>query len=194
MKFLKIKDIVMKEDKRDSNILEKDNSNKPIKYKQSKCTCRFVLEDEDNNEYVWVAENKSLADAIKKIGLNEEEKYGSFEEKSWLLGRNMFFLSWLYEFYEYYLTRFGFRPPKEHLEKASGHHPNQKPEQLMEEIIKIMTNKGFIVLDPFLGSGTTAIACLKQGRKFIGIEKEEEYFNIAKTRIKPYLQQEVLDF
>jgi len=118
MKFLKIKNIYMKEDKRDSNILKKDSSGKPIKYKQSKYTCRFVLENKNKEEFIWVVENESLAEAIKQIGLNEEKKYGSFEKKPWLLGRNMFFLSWLYEFYEYYLTKFGFKPPKEHLEKA----------------------------------------------------------------------------
>ena len=46
-----------------------------------------------------------------------------------------------------------------------------------------------IITDPFLGSGTTAIACLKQGRQFIGIEKEEEYIKIATKRLKPHLEQ-----
>ncbi len=118
MRYLKIKKIFMEEDNRESNILERDPNGKPTKYKQSKCTCRFLLEDKDSEEYIWVVENESLAEAIKKIGLNEESKYGSHEEKPWLLGRNMFFLSWLYEFYEYYLSKFGFNPPKEHLDKA----------------------------------------------------------------------------
>ena len=71
-------------------------------------------------------------------------------------------------------------------------HPTQKPISLMEKIIKISTNEGNIILDPFLGSGTTAIACLKLNRKFIGIEKEEEYVKIANARIKPFLEQQKL--
>ncbi len=117
MKYLKVKEIIVTEDDRESNLI-KNEQKEVIDHKQSKCTCKFLLEDKEGKEYIWVVENESLAEAIKKIGLNEESKYGSHKEKPWLLGRNMFFLSWLYEFYEYYLTKFGFRPPKEHLEKA----------------------------------------------------------------------------
>ena len=71
-------------------------------------------------------------------------------------------------------------------------HPTVKPIKLMEYLIKLVTKEGAIVLDPFLGSGTTAIACAKLNRKFIGIEKEEEYIRIAEARLKPFLEQEVL--
>lgn len=57
----------------------------------------------------------------------------------------------------------------------------------MEYLIKLVSREGAIVLDPFLGSGTTAIACLKLNRKFIGIEKEEEYVKISRARIKPFI-------
>lgn len=107
----------MVKDNRESNIIRNDKGN-ITGYKQSEYTCRFILIDKENHEYVWVVENQSLSEAIEKIGLNEEEKYGSHEKNPRLLGRNMFFLSWLYEFYEHYLTKFGFNPPKEHLEKA----------------------------------------------------------------------------
>ena len=59
----------------------------------------------------------------------------------------------------------------------------------MEYLIKLVSKEGATILDPFLGSGTTAIACLKLNRKFIGIEKEEEYIKIANARIKPYKEQ-----
>jgi len=72
-------------------------------------------------------------------------------------------------------------------------HPTEKPEKLISWIIKIGSNEGDIVLDPFLGSGTTAIACLNLNRKFIGIEKEDEYIKIANARIKPYLNQRGLN-
>ena len=71
-------------------------------------------------------------------------------------------------------------------------HPTQKPLELMERLIEIHTNEGDIILDPFLGSGTTAVACLKTNRQFIGIEKEADYVKIATARLKPYLEQEKL--
>jgi len=71
-------------------------------------------------------------------------------------------------------------------------HPTEKPEELIKKLILVNTNEGDLVLDCFMGSGTTAIACLKLNRKFIGIEKEEEYVKIAKARIKPYLEQKKL--
>jgi len=71
-------------------------------------------------------------------------------------------------------------------------HPTVKPIALMEYLIKMVTPKGGTVLDPFAGSGTTLIACEKLNRKWIGIEKEEEYVKIAEARIKPFLEQEKL--
>lgn len=67
-------------------------------------------------------------------------------------------------------------------EKENGKHPNQKPIKLMEEIISITTNKDDTVLDPFMGSGTTGVGCKNLNRRFIGVELEEKYFNIAKKR------------
>ena len=63
-------------------------------------------------------------------------------------------------------------------------HPTQKPVALCEYLIKTYTNEGDTVLDNCMGSGTTGVACVNTGRKFIGIEKEEKYFEIAKKRIK----------
>lgn len=68
-------------------------------------------------------------------------------------------------------------------EKKFGYHPTQKPEALLERIIKACSNEGDIVLDPFSGSGTTCYAAKRLNRKYIGIEKEKEYFNISKRRI-----------
>jgi len=70
-----------------------------------------------------------------------------------------------------------------------NNHPTVKPVKLMEYLVRLVTRKGGIVLDPFLGSGTTAIACVKEGMKFIGIEQDEDYIKIAKARLKPYLEQ-----
>lgn len=63
-------------------------------------------------------------------------------------------------------------------------HPTEKPTELLEFYIKNSSNSGDVVLDPFMGSGSTGVACVKTGRNFIGIELDEKYFNIAKERIE----------
>jgi len=63
-------------------------------------------------------------------------------------------------------------------------HPTEKPVKLMEYIIESSTNEGDTVLDFTMGSGTTGVACVNLNRNFIGIEKDEEYFKIAKERIE----------
>lgn len=68
--------------------------------------------------------------------------------------------------------------------KESGHHPTQKPTALMEYLINTYTNIGDTVLDNTMGSGTTGVACVNTGRRFIGIEMDEKYFQIAKSRIE----------
>lgn len=62
-------------------------------------------------------------------------------------------------------------------------HPTQKPLQLMQRLVRIFSNQNDIILDPFAGSGSTAIACLNQNRKCILIQKEEKYCEIIKNRI-----------
>lgn len=62
-------------------------------------------------------------------------------------------------------------------------HPTQKSLSVMEQIIQIHTNHNQVVLDPFMGSGTTGVAALKNGRKFIGIEIENIFFDICKNKI-----------
>src|SRR5690554_543373 len=69
-------------------------------------------------------------------------------------------------------------------EKKHGYHPTQKPEKLLERIIKASSKEGDIVLDPFLGSGTTCYVAKRLNRKYLGIEKEERYYNIANKRLK----------
>ncbi len=63
-------------------------------------------------------------------------------------------------------------------------HPTEKPVSLMESYIKNSTLEGETVLDPFMGSGTTGVAALRSGRKFVGIEKDEKFFNMAVERIR----------
>lgn len=63
-------------------------------------------------------------------------------------------------------------------------HPAQKPTSILKKIIKIASNQGDVVFDPFMGVGSTGIASLSLNRKFIGFELEEVYFNAAKDRIE----------
>lgn len=68
-------------------------------------------------------------------------------------------------------------------------HPTQKPIDLCEYLIKTYTNEGEIILDNCIGSGTSSIACINTNRKFIGIEKEIKYCNIANERINNHSKQ-----
>lgn len=63
-------------------------------------------------------------------------------------------------------------------------HPVQKPSDLMAELIEVCTKPNATVVDSFVGSGTTGVACVQTGRKFIGIELDQKYFDIAVKRIK----------
>lgn len=70
------------------------------------------------------------------------------------------------------------------IEKKMGKHPTQKPEYLLERILLASTKENDLVLDPFLGSGTTGVVCKRLNRKFIGIDNNSEYLDIAVRRIK----------
>lgn len=70
-----------------------------------------------------------------------------------------------------------------HREKEQVFHPTQKPVALLEYLIKTYTLENETVLDNTMGSGSTGVACINTNRNFIGIEKDETYFNIAKKRI-----------
>ena len=67
---------------------------------------------------------------------------------------------------------------------AKSVHPTEKPINLLEHLIIEPDYDPVVILDPFMGSGTTGVACMNTGRKFIGIEMDEVYFNIAKERIE----------
>ena len=68
--------------------------------------------------------------------------------------------------------------------KRKNYHPTVKPIKLMEYLVRLVTPKEGIVLEPFAGSGTTLIACKQQGFNYIGIEREQEYCDIAEARLK----------
>lgn len=86
----------------------------------------------------------------------------------------------------------GFRHPTSVLEipnpRIKNGHPTQKPIELFKWLIKTYTNKGNLVLDNCIGSGTTAIACLETDRNYIGIELDKKYCNMTKNRIKSIIE------
>lgn len=72
---------------------------------------------------------------------------------------------------------------------AQNNHPTVKPIELMRRIIRLVSREGHTIIDPFMGSGTTGVAAVLEGRNFIGLEREPEYFNIAQTRINSALAE-----
>ena len=68
-------------------------------------------------------------------------------------------------------------------------HPNEKPVSMVEHFLRLHSVSHNTILDPFMGSGTTGVACVKLGRKFIGIELEPKYFDIACQRIDDAYKQ-----
>jgi len=73
--------------------------------------------------------------------------------------------------------------------RQSNTHPTVKPLALMRWLVKLVAQPGDVVLDPFMGSGTTGVACVMEGREFIGIEREAEYVEIARRRIEAAASQ-----
>jgi site-specific DNA-methyltransferase (adenine-specific) len=77
-----------------------------------------------------------------------------------------------------------YNAPINQKDKKTWGHPTIKPLGLIEKLVRNSSKVGDVILDPFMGSGTTGVACKALGRDFIGIELDDEYFNIAKKRIE----------
>ena len=76
-----------------------------------------------------------------------------------------------------------FLEPINNKDKKLWHHPTIKPLSIVETLVRNSSEKGELILDPFMGSGTTGVACKNLSRDFIGCEIDKNYFNIAKERI-----------
>ena len=85
--------------------------------------------------------------------------------------------------YKYPVNLLNFNARSKECNSRTRVHPTQKPVDLLEYLIKTYTNENDLILDFTMGSGSTGVACLNTNRKFIGIEKEDEYFNIAHKRM-----------
>ena len=74
-------------------------------------------------------------------------------------------------------------------ERKDGNHPTQKPLEILSFFINTLSNKNGLVIDPFMGSGSTGVAALNNNRKFIGGEIKKKYFNVSKKRLKKIRSQ-----
>ena len=123
--------------------------------------------------FVWHKTNPSPS--VRKVNYLSSTEFaymGSKGDKSWTF--NFGYQNDMHNFFE---------TPNSSV-YGETEHPTEKPLSLMEHFVKIHTNKDDIILDPFMGSGTTGVAAVKNGRNFIGIEKDDEYFKIASKRIE----------
>lgn len=86
---------------------------------------------------------------------------------------------------------FGLCRGNERLKDENGikAHPTQKPLKLIQQIILAASNKGDIVFDPFMGSGTTAVVAEALGRKWLGVERDEKYVQLARNRVKSFVSK-----
>jgi site-specific DNA-methyltransferase (adenine-specific) len=74
-------------------------------------------------------------------------------------------------------------------EKRYGRHPTQKPEALLQRCVRATSRPGQLVLDPFCGHGATGVACVRLGRRFVGIDVDEAYLEVSARRIEAALRQ-----
>ena len=77
--------------------------------------------------------------------------------------------------------------------RRNDDHEAKFPLELAQRVVKLFSDKGDVVLDPFMGSGTTAIAALSTGRNFIGLEKESKYVELSNSKVTEFLKQQNLD-
>jgi len=85
---------------------------------------------------------------------------------------------------------FGLCKGNERLKDENGikAHPTQKPLKLIQQVVLTASNKGDLIFDPFMGSGTTAVVAEALGRKWIGIERDEKYVGLAENRIRDFIK------
>ncbi|MCA9506976.1 MAG: site-specific DNA-methyltransferase [Myxococcales bacterium] len=127
---------------------------------QPNITCRMLTESTE--QIIWLCNNTSKKATKWTFNYQEAKKLNEGKQM-----RN---------FWHFPLT-----PPSE---KICGKHPSQKPLNLMERLVLLATNPKDFVLDCFAGSGSTLVACKKNQRRFLGIEKNSEYCSISSARLK----------
>ena len=129
----------------------------------------------------WDLPTKETYESLKKIPLlNNSFKIKEYED----LRQEYEDLRQEYEDLRYTFNNQGIPSVLQHEAIQQNGHITPKPIEILKYMIKTSSNENDIVLDCFMGSGSTGVACANTNRRFIGIEKEEKYFNIAKERIE----------
>ena len=133
--------------------------------------------------------NKSLAVGFKHINLLVWEKNNCTPSQFYM--KNCEYTLLLRKGSSKYINDIGGSKTVHKFENIIGNkvHPTEKPTDLMEFYVKNSSNECDVVLDMFMGSGSTGVACVNTNRNFIGIELDENYFNIAESRINQALNE-----
>jgi site-specific DNA-methyltransferase (adenine-specific) len=128
-------------------------------------SCRFFTASHET--LVWARKNKNAKHTFNY----EQMKHGHFSEDNLKKENSQMRSVWSI-------------PTAKAGEKIYGRHPTQKPYALIKRIVLASTNEGVVLLDPFCGSGTTGVACKELNRKFIGIEMDKTYCELAAKRLQ----------
>lgn len=175
-----------------------------IIFSQMPFTAKVVMSNPKMFRYEWIAEKNNPTGFLnaKRMPLKCHENVLVFYEKlptynpqmthgkPYMRGQSGHSSNYNYFEHEAKKNYSGERFPRDVLKVqwrpsfSRTYHPTQKPVSLCEYFIKTYSNKGDIILDPFIGSGTTAVAAVNTGRKYIGFEQEEEYFDTAQNRLE----------
>jgi len=150
--------------------------NMPIKFSENIC----VFSEAPIGHYVQLGDRRMMYNPQDLIKVDKKWSRPQKYENGHQLKRDSHKLERIIEFENYPKNILKFSNSDN---RERGLHPTQKPVALMEYLIKTYTNEDGTVLDFTMGSGTTGVACKNLNRKFIGIEKDLTYFNIAKNRI-----------
>ena len=146
------------------------------------CDCEFYIFCNDKNVHGFLSE--AFNNKLRLHNLLVWKKSNATPNR-WYM-KNCEFIAYLWRGKAKAIIDKGSMSCFEYNMVSDREHPTQKPVDLMTYLIK---NTEGVVLDPFMGSGTTGVACMNLGRKFIGIEIEEKYFNIACERIEQSQKQ-----
>lgn len=128
-------------------------------------SCRYFTASHEN--LIWARKDKKTKHLFNYEAMKNGNFPNDFIKKPYTQMRSVWAIS----------------TPSKH-EKNFGKHPTQKPLALLERMVLASTNKGDLILDPFMGSGTTGVAAIKLGRKFVGIEQDKNFMTLAEKRIQ----------
>ena len=168
-----------------------NNDIKPYEYMSE----LYRVLKEDSHCYIWI-NDKNLSDLqveAEKVGFRLHNilvwKKNNCTPNRWYM-KNCEFILFLHKGKSVPIHNLGDTQLYEciNINGRDKVHPTQKPIEYIERLILNSSNENGTVLDPFMGSGTTGLACIQTNRKFIGFEISEEYFNIAKERLEKEME------